>query len=138
LITDQRDLGNGLQAFKINVVGKPLDPPRIGRALYKVALGLVALDHGPEVVRSIRYEAAREFVLGRRPFRNSLLMFTTARPEPRVVAQYLPMDRGTMVAMTIYGVCFGFNLEEGPLLDFSRLPPGIRAMSFRLDAQPAT
>jgi hypothetical protein len=133
VISERRELADGWHSFKLNLTDDRHDPVRLGRALFKVALGLVALDHGPAAVMASRYEAARLFVLGRRSFANNLVVFTEARPEQVVIAQNWLAERGTAVVMSIFGVRFIFNLEEEPIVDPARLPSGVGTTVFSLN-----
>lgn len=108
-------------AIQMNVTGRQkFDPIRVGRALYKIALGFVAYQQGPEAVLAGRYDAARRFVLGTSQFHNRLALSRAFLPTARIQTTYDVLNPGTPVWLNIFGMQFVFNLEEQPL--FKDLP----------------
>ncbi len=104
-----------LSRYSLSMVSRrPFDPARLGRALFKIGLGLVAYDRGVEFACDPRYDAARDFIAGRRGMPNSLLMESTVVPNPSVSASWLPSSTATPVALDIFGLRFCFNLEATP------------------------
>jgi hypothetical protein len=111
-------LDDGTVRFCITGKGrKPFDPMPLARALFKVGLGLVAHDAGPEVAREARYDRARAFVLAAdtaEPIPNHLIMSTTCTPHATISTWCIPSDGSTIIGLDIFGLCFGFNLEATP------------------------
>ncbi|MDY0341217.1 MAG: HNH endonuclease [Coriobacteriia bacterium] len=115
-VTEQED---GQTRFSIKTQGrKPVDAQMLGRALFKIGLGLVAHDHGADYACDSRFDAARSFIRGDSGMPNSLLILNRVTPSPRIAAMWYPEPNATPVAIEIYGIWFGFNLEPH---DFS--PP---------------
>ena len=123
---------DGSVRFSITGTGRrPADPVLLGRALYKVALGLVAHDAGPEAALDPRYDAARAFVLTGQPIGAYLVMVSTAKPSGQIRTWWQPSDSGTLVALNFFGLQVGVSLEPSP----SRPPDeieGIPILSFWL------
>jgi hypothetical protein len=118
-IKDKKPLGNDWYSFRIETRGKTFDPRLLGRALYKIALGLVALEHGNEQACDGRYDAARNFILKGQGFSNNLLICTKSKPHPQVHAEYLDVPQGTPFAIDIYGLVFLLNLEPSPIMELN-------------------
>jgi hypothetical protein len=114
---------DGTVKFTISASGRrPFDPTPLARSLFKIGLGLVAHDAGPEMALDDRYEAARAFVLHGTPI-GTELWITASRPHPQLSTWWLPGEHGTPVALDIFGVLFVFNLEPYPLS--AEVPPGV-------------
>jgi HNH endonuclease len=109
---------NGVMHFSIKMTGrKKFDPKIIGRALYKIGLGMVAFHQGREVACDSRYDAARTFILKGTDFPNNLLIINNAKPHPNITSSYNPGLAGTGFQIDIYGLVFLFNLETIPVLE---------------------
>jgi len=109
---------NGIIHFSIKMTGrKKFDLKIIGRALYKIGLGMVAFHEGRVVVCDSRYDAARAFILRGEDFPNNLLMTNNAKPHPNIRSTYDPDLDGTCFRIDIYGLIFLFNLETIPVLE---------------------
>ena len=124
IITEETQREDGQVAFKFNLEGKKNrhDPCTLGRALYKITLGMAALDKGQEYACSNRFDAARQFILGRRAAPNRLLYCKNIKPEPQVqITAYLDLAEGTIGALSIFGMLFALNLEENPPMTMNPL-----------------
>lgn len=123
IITDETELDDGRVTFKVHLEGKKnYDPCTLGRALYKIALGMAALDKGQEYACSNKFDAARQFVLVGRAAPNKLLYCKNGKPEPQIqITSYLDLPEGTFVTMSIFGVLFALNLEESPPMTINQL-----------------
>jgi hypothetical protein len=111
---------NGVIHFSIKVTGrKKFDPKIIGRALYKIGLGMVAFHQGREVACDSRYDAARAFIIRGEDFPNNLLMINNAKPHPNIRSTYYPDLGGTGFQIDIYGLIFLFNLETTSILELT-------------------
>ena len=109
---------NGVIHFSIKMTGwKKFEPKTIGRALYKIGLGMVAFHQGREVACDSRYDAARAFILSGEDFPNNLLMNKNAKPHPNITSSYYPDLGGTGFQIDIYGLIFLYNLETLPVLE---------------------
>ena len=95
------------------------DPKIIGRALYKIGLGMVAFRQGREVACENRYDAARAFILNGDDFPNNLLMGNHGTPHQQIISTNDVRWGGTCFLINIYGVVFFFNLEITPLLELT-------------------
>jgi hypothetical protein len=121
-IKNKTPMGDDWYSFSLNVRGKPVTQKSIkmlGRALFKIALGIVALSQGREQACSIKYNPARKFILGESNFNNNF--FIKLKGEPHIGGQisYRDFQECTMVAIDIMGILFLLNLEEKPLLEFN-------------------
>jgi hypothetical protein len=111
---------NGYTRFSIKMKGrKKFDPIIIGRALYKIGLGMVAFYQGKEIACENKYDAARGFIRGERYFHNNLLMSENNKPHPHITSRWDTSWGGTCFLIDIYGLVFLFNLEETPEIAFS-------------------
>lgn len=95
------------------------DERTLARALCKVALELIAADHGHQYACAERYNAVRAFIIKAEPFRNNLLLRTKYTPKPQIAVQYIPFEQGTLVEINLYGVSFLLNLEEHPKMELN-------------------
>lgn len=112
---ETEDMGDGQVRFNIKTRSRrPFDPASLARSLFKIGLGLVAHDAGPEAACHPRYDAARAFICGGVTFPNHLVMSTTAKPDGTITAAWNEVDDTTWVAVTFYGVVFAVNLQPTP------------------------
>ncbi len=126
---------NGITHFSMRMTGiKKFDPKTIGRALYKIGLGMVAFHEGREVACDSRYDAARAFILRGEDFPNNLLMINNGKPHPIIRSTYDPALDGTCFRIDIYGLVFFFNLETTPVLKLTEELTEMNFSSFPLFA----
>lgn len=90
---------------------RPVDARRLGRALFKIGLGLVAHDEGPQRACEARFDGARDFIFGRAAMPNHLIVPRKATPDAQVAAAWQTVDDATVVVLSFFGVPFIFNLE---------------------------
>jgi hypothetical protein len=106
---------DGTVRFSIKVrEATPWDIGGVARALYKAALGLVALERGHEYACESRFDAARAFIRGEAGFDNWLLVSKQVQPADQIEALRLPIEPGSVFLFDIYGVRFVLNLELAP------------------------
>jgi hypothetical protein len=123
---------DGSVRFSVTGTGrKPWDPILLGRALYKIALGLVAHDAGPEAALDPRYDPARAFVVSGQPIGTHLMMVSAAKPSGQIRTWWLPSDSTTIVALDFFGLQFGLSLEPAPAKPPDELE-GVTLLSFWL------
>jgi hypothetical protein len=104
--------------------GRPVDMRRLARAIFKIALGVVAYDAGAAYACDARFDAARAFIRDEGDMPNHMLMVTGANPpQPSVGTQWHPELR-TVVGMDFFGVGFAVNLEQLPLDIHTEAPIG--------------
>ncbi|MCX6030495.1 MAG: hypothetical protein NT169_14510 [Chloroflexi bacterium] len=120
-IKDKKHLGDNWYSFRIDTRGRKFNPVLLGRALYKIALGTVALSQGRELACSSKYDAAREFIRTGQGVTNNLLMRMVSRPHPQVHIAYQDTLEGTPFVIDIYGLMFLLNLENAPELEFNEI-----------------
>jgi hypothetical protein len=110
---------DGTFRWELNVKGKkPTDLVRVGRALYKIGLGMVALQAGREHAMLPRYDATRDFIAGRmKSFDNNLAIITKTTPHGGVRFYWWPGEVGTLCMADFYGVVMVFNLELLPPIE---------------------
>lgn len=92
----------------------------LGRALFKIALGIIALSQGREQACSDRYSPARKFIRGEKgDFKNNFFIKHEGKPHAGGRISYQDFEEGTIVAIDIMGIIFLINLEEKPFLAFN-------------------
>jgi len=121
-IQNKKPMGDDWYSFSLNMRGKPVTQKSIrmlGRALFKIALGIVALSQGREQACSTKYDSARRFILGESEFNNNFFIKLNGVPHASGKITYRDFEAGTIVAIDIMGVTFLLNLEEKPILEFN-------------------
>ncbi len=113
---EKKDLGDGWVSWQLKTRGKRPDMKKLGRALYKIALGTMALDHGSAKVLDSRYDLARNFIHGKSDFPNNLLIRMSSEPHPQFSITYWDHIEGTPFEIDIYGLSFLINLSPLPLM----------------------
>lgn len=113
------DLGDGWQIYNLEMSGKIFDPVLLGRALYKIGLGLVALGPGANHARSPKYDAVRAFVQQGVGFPNNLLMHTEFKPTSQVRTALQHESEGSQIVIDVFGLIFFLNLESHPILELT-------------------
>ncbi|HJQ26410.1 MAG TPA: HNH endonuclease [Blastocatellia bacterium] len=93
------------------------------RALYKVALGIVALVKGQDYACNSRFDTARAFISGKKEEApNKVVILKNFKPVPEVsAASQLDLPEGTSCALNIFGTIFMLNLEEKPLIELNEI-----------------
>jgi hypothetical protein len=106
------------QLLSLNLESKDrFDPKVIARALYKIGLGLVALEEGQAEACNSKYDLVREFIRGKiGRFPGNLLMAILPQDDPRVFAQLEKSGTGTVFATKqVAQVAFEIaGLKAGP------------------------
>ncbi|MGM0392718.1 MAG: HNH endonuclease [Bacteroidota bacterium] len=118
-ISNKKELDDGMYSWNFNFRGKPIDPVRLGRSLYKIGLGFIALDLGHDVALSKKYEKTRKFINGEANFQNYLLIRNTIQPRPQVRVTHKEANLGSIFVVDIFGLIFVFNLEEQPKIELN-------------------
>jgi hypothetical protein len=113
------EMDDGQISFSINIKGKKFDPKMIGRALYKIALGMVAYDQGAEVACDPKFDTARAFILKGQNFQNNLLILGNSKPKPEITVEHLDLPEGTPFLIDMFGISFLLNLQPGPSTELS-------------------
>lgn len=127
---------DGTVRFNIRFQSRnPIDVPRLGRAIFKIALGMVAFQVGRERACLPRYDAARAFIAGRSVFDNALAMSTRSATHHKLGFTWLEADEGTPFGVDFYGVMFISNLEATPKLALDPTDPAdsVEFVLFSLD-----
>lgn len=114
---NKKELGDGWISWNMNFRGKPIDPIRLARSLYKIGLGFVAFDQGRDVALSSRFDLARDFIKGKTGFPNNLVMSTKVKPNPNLRVHHKDLSPGCPFEIHIFGIVFMFNLEVEPLME---------------------
>lgn len=121
-VQNKTPIGDDWYSFSLNMRGKPVTQKSIkilGRALFKIALGIIALSQGREQACNAKYDAARKFILGKSEFNNNFFMKIDGKPHAGGRITYKDFEKGTVVAIDIMGIIFLLNLEEKPTLEFN-------------------
>jgi hypothetical protein len=96
-----------------------LDGRKLGRALFKIGLGMLALLTSPDTACQEKYNAARHFILRDTPFSNNLIVVRRGRPTQEITTNiWCSPGNGTLIVICIWGIVFLFNLEEKPIIAF--------------------
>jgi hypothetical protein len=113
-LTEEK-LGDGKVKLTLQTsTRKPVDILRLARAIFKIALGFVALDEGVAFACDPRFDSARAFIRGTGVMSNHFLMPRNAQMDDAIVLQWHREVR-TVVVVSFWGVRFAVNLEALPL-----------------------
>jgi hypothetical protein len=118
-LKDLKETDDGQVSFSINIRGKKFDSKKIGRALYKIALGTVAYDQGFEVACDPKFDMARAFILKGEDFPNNLLILGNVKPKPEVIVEHQELSDGTPFLIDIFGILFLLNLQPRPCMELN-------------------
>jgi hypothetical protein len=111
----EEKLGNGKVKLTLHTsTRKPVDILRLARAIFKIALGVVAIDEGVAFACDPRFDAARAFIQGAGVMPNHFLMPRNSQMDEAIVLQW-HRDIRTVVVVSFWGVVFAVNLETWPL-----------------------
>lgn len=116
---------NGVN-IKISTVGRiPFDPTELGRALFKISLGVICWHNGIDEALKNKYDLARDFILGKQLFPNFMLMSQSSQVINQIEGSHVFGNPGTFCKVNIFGVIFLYNLESLPIVmlteEFKRL-----------------
>jgi len=128
-VKNLKETADGQVSFSINVRGKRFDPKRLGRSLYKIALGMVAFDRGFDAACDTKYNEAREFILRGVDFPNNLLISMNGKPNAEVRVMHQELAGGTGFAIDIFGIIFLLNLQPFPVIELRK---ELEQASFRI------
>jgi hypothetical protein len=128
-ISRKQELEDGRVLYTFTGTLKKFEPKLLGRAIYKIALGMVAFSKGHEEACGSRYDAARDFILGRQDFQNYISICFDSKPHSSLRVIHTPAPEGTPYFIDIFGLYFIVNLEPTPLL---RLDEELTKANFRL------
>jgi len=112
-IKNLKQIGEDTHSFNIEWKGKKLNWNLIGRALYKIGIGMVAFKQGRERACESKFDAAREFIRTGRGIENSLVVRTKFQPHPSIQTLHLEIPEGTGFFIDLFGLAFFLNLENG-------------------------
>jgi hypothetical protein len=108
--------GDDLYRYNLMWKGKRFDWKLIARALFKIALGMVALKQGKRHACSAKFNTARDFINGKIDINNNMLVRMKCQPHSEMRVVYLDAPEGTPVFIDLFGMAFIFNLEETPAI----------------------
>lgn len=114
-----QQLENGDETFTFNWLGRKIDWKKIGRAVCKFALALLAYDRGHEYALHPKFNKVRDFILGRANFANNLVVSTMMRPQRTVSTHHQEDFPGTTYILNFFGMFFFVNIEELPRLEIT-------------------
>ncbi|MHB8088852.1 MAG: hypothetical protein ACYDH2_11470 [Anaerolineaceae bacterium] len=113
-----KEYDDGQVSFSINFKGKRrFDPKKLGRSLYKIALGMVAFDRGFTAACDTKYDQAREFILYGADFPNNLMISMNGKPNAQINVWHQELNGGTGFAADIFGFMFLLNLQPFPIIE---------------------
>jgi len=131
-IKNEKKLEDGTVSFDIEGKMKKVNFNLLGRSLYKIALGMVALADGHEHACDSRFNAARDFIKHGAGINNNFLMRTHFEPHPDGRITPIPSVEGTLFAIDLFGLAFIVNLEEMPVLGLNEEAAKFNFESFSL------
>lgn len=105
-IKNLKQIGDDKHSFNVEWKGKKLNWNLIGRALYKIGLGMVAFKEGRERACESKFDPAREFIQTGRGIENNLEVRTKFQPHPSIQTLYLDLPEGTPVFIDLFGLAF--------------------------------
>jgi hypothetical protein len=115
IFVHEQDAPPGMIRFTTQMHSRrPFDPLPIGRALFKIGLGLVAYDSGVECACDARYDVARGFIAGGNGMPNHLIMETSVVPNHSLSTAWQVIGPATPVTLDIYGLRLHLNLDATP------------------------
>lgn len=127
------------QLIQVTTCGRTkFNPQRLGRSIYKIALGFLCWKHGPEVAMDDKYDIARKYILGKQAFPNNLLLCEKGKPRPSITTNWYIGNPGTIFGLDIFGVRVAFNLEPYPLLQMNSELERLHFKSFDLSGKKST
>lgn len=107
-----------------------MDHTKLGRALLKMGLGMIAYENGHERACGSRYDEARSYIVSGDELQNNLLISTEIQPRGDIQSQWQFYEpRGTLFSLRIYGCTFVFNLEPEPKV---KLHPKMADVGFQI------
>lgn len=116
---------------------RKLNLRELARALAKIGLGLVALDHGQDYACTAGFDPVRAFILEGKDFSNNLLLGTFGTIGSGITIRYQTFQpEGTCVEFNIFGVTLLLNLEQRPVLELNDQLKQAGFISFPLHGDP--
>lgn len=123
----------GISHIRINTIGRTkFNPQLLGRALYKIALGIICWENGVNVALDSRYDMARKFILGQSVFPNNLIIGSECTPCETIEGMHFIGDTGTIFEIKIFGLPFLFNIEPEPIIQINPELEKLKATIFSL------
>lgn len=110
VLTKERLPDGKLKLSSTVTAKKPLESVLLARAIFKIALGVVAADAGGEFACDTRFDSARSFVRGVQGMPNHMIMALSDTPSPTIATEWDPQSR-TVVVVHIFAITFVVNLE---------------------------
>jgi hypothetical protein len=104
--------------YNFSLTGKKPNWKKLSRAVYKIALEMIAFHQGREQACNTRYNAARNFILAGQDFHNNIVVCKKGTPTPITQITYHEFPDRTIFLITILGLSFLLNLEETPTIEF--------------------
>lgn len=99
---DTEAIENGVK-IKISPVGRiPFDPTELGRALFKISLGMICWHNGVDEVLKNKYDLARDFILGKQLFPNFMLMSQSCQVINQIEGSHFFGNPGTFCTENIF------------------------------------
>ena len=123
-------LDDGTFRGSLSLSNCKFSPKDIGRALYKIALGFIALDYGQDTACHPKFDAARKFITTGIDAPNSLLIQLEGIPTPEIAVQYINLEpKGTAFFINIYGFLSLINIEASPQMQMHKV---LKELNFKL------
>lgn len=136
-IEEKQSPGDDLFLYTLQGTMNKLDPKLLGRAIYKIALGMVAFLKGHEQACSNKYDAARQFIVHNQDFQNNILICFDFKPHPHLAVTEVNAPKGTGFVIYVYGLPFMINLEDVPVLKIDDEISKAKFVLFPLYGEPS-
>ena len=113
-------LPDGGYKLKMSLIQQQFNPHIIARVLFKMGLGIVAIDRGREEALHPRYDPAREYILNGGHFPNRLAIFKEGHPSNvSKIEGAINNKEGTFIFFELLGARFLIGLEPNPKIEIS-------------------
>jgi hypothetical protein len=106
--------------FKMSLISQQFNPHAIARVLFKMGLGIVAIDRSQEEALHPRYDPARDYILNGGHFPNRLAIFKENHPcKVSKIKGAINNKEGTFIFFELLGARFLIGLEPNPKIVIS-------------------
>ena len=114
------ELPDGGYKLKMSLIQQQFNPHIIARVLFKMGLGIVAIDRGQEDALHPRYDPAREYILNGGHFPNRLAIFKEGhQSNVSKIEGAINNKEGTFIFFELLGARFLIGLEPNPKIEIS-------------------
>ena len=111
---------DGSYKIKMPEIKQRIDHHAIARVLFKIGLGIIAIDRGQEEALNSKYDKAREYILNGGNFHNRLVFFKNVHPHNgSKIRGLIDNNKGTLILFDLLGAKYLINLEPEPVIELN-------------------